>query len=91
MQHIKRAAYQAGHVWTKTLLANPNLPAPIEWGWAKDGDFWCPVWSLKPEASKTCRELIKCSCRKSNCTGRCKCHKANLPCTQLCVCEGQCT
>ena len=90
------AAYQACCVWSwacmgKTLIANPNLPDPTECGWTRDGDLWCPVCSLKPEASKAHRELISCSCRNSHCTGRCKCKKAGLSCTQLCFCEGQCT
>ncbi|KAF3841481.1 hypothetical protein F7725_007343 [Dissostichus mawsoni] len=44
---------------------------------------------LMPEASKGCRELIKCKCKK-RCAGNCKCSAANLPCTELCSCSGQC-
>ncbi|XP_068704634.1 52 kDa repressor of the inhibitor of the protein kinase-like [Montipora foliosa] len=32
-QHIKRAAYQAGHVWGQTLEPMQELPGPAEWGW----------------------------------------------------------
>ena len=42
-----------------------------------------------PEASKACNELIRCGC-KSACRGLCKCTKANLPCTALCACNGNC-
>lgn len=90
-QHVKRAAYQAGYVWGQCLLAEQVLPSPAEWGWKldTDGDRWVPVWSTLPEVSKSCAELIHCGCRKS-CTGPCRCFKANLPCTGLCVCGGHC-
>lgn len=90
LQHVKRAAYQAGYVWGQTLEANPTLPSPSEWGWKLDSErIWVPLWSTLPEASKGCRELITCACKK-RCTGRCQCAKASLPCTQLCFCGGQC-
>ena len=28
-EHIKRAAYQAGHVWVQMFSGIPNLPSPI--------------------------------------------------------------
>jgi hypothetical protein len=90
LQHVKRAVYQAGHIWCLVLITNPELPS-ADWGWVKDeeeGD-WCPFWSTMPEASKGCEGLIKCSC-KSRCIGRCKCSTAILQCTQLCFCKGQC-
>ena len=33
-EHVKRAAYQGGHVWGQTLLPAPELPPPTSWGWA---------------------------------------------------------
>jgi hypothetical protein len=91
LQHVKRAAYQAGHIWGKAHIADPSLPSPSEWGWEKtteDGQ-WTPTWTTLPEASKSCRELVKCNCKKQ-CLGRCTCFKSNLKCTQLCFCAGQC-
>ena len=35
-EHIKRAAYQAGHVWAQMFSAIPNLPSPSEWEWLKE-------------------------------------------------------
>ena len=90
LQHVKRAAYQAGHIWGQALTLNPILPSPSDWGWISDTDgHWSPIWTTLPEASKGCRELVRCNCRKS-CLGRCKCFKSNLKCTQLCFCAGQC-
>ena len=88
-EHLKRAVYQAGHVWGQALVPNPELPSPSEWGWQNELGTWKPLWTKLPEASKACRELIKCGCLK-RCKGNCKCSKSNLSCTQLCACNGQC-
>jgi len=90
-QHVKRASFQAGYIWGQALIASPSLPSPGDWGWQKNVDGkWTPLWTTLSEASKECRELIKCNCKK-HCRGNCKCHKANLKCTMLCYCGGQCT
>jgi hypothetical protein len=90
VQHVCRSVYHAGHIWGQALVANPTLPCPSKWGWKRNEDGeWSPFWTSMQEASKECRELIKCNCKKS-CKGRCKCFKANLKCTQLCFCAGQC-
>ena len=84
LQHVKRANYQAGFVWGHCLQRYPELPSPTAFGWefnATQGS-WEPVWSLLPEASKACQELIKCSCNQ-RCGGRCSCQRAALPCTAL--------
>lgn len=63
-QHVKRAVFQAGHIWGQSQIANPELPSPADWGWAKNADdVWHPFWTVIPEASKGCRELIKCKCK----------------------------
>ena len=56
-EHVKRAAYQDGHVWGQAFTPNPNLPSPTDWGWHKVHEEWCPFWTTLPEASKACREL----------------------------------
>ena len=88
-QHMKRAAYQAGHVWGQSLVAIQEFPSPEDWGWQTANDEWTPTWSTLPEASKSCQELIRCACKEA-CRGLCKCHKASLPCTALCSCAGTC-
>ena len=87
-QHILRASYQGGHVWSQVYLALPELPSPAEWGWERDGQ-WKPVWTTLAQAQQSCYELIHCSCKKA-CRGLCKCSKANLQCTALCACGGDC-
>ena len=74
-EHIKRAAYQAGYCWAQMAIKAPELPSPNEWGWKKADEGWEAQWTTLPEAAQACRELIKCSCKKS-CTGRCKCKKS---------------
>ena len=37
-EHVKRAAYQGGHVWGQTLLPMPELPPPSSWGWIKNDE-----------------------------------------------------
>ena len=35
IEHVKRAAYQAGYCWSQSLLPMAVLPQPDEWGWTK--------------------------------------------------------
>ena len=90
-QHLRRAAYQGGHVWGQTLMPSPKLPSPLEWGWMRTEDgTYEPNWTTLPEATKACHELLSCRCKKG-CVKRCKCKKAGLDCTALCACEGECS
>ena len=97
-EHVKRAAYQGGHVayqgghvWGQTLLPTPELPPPSSWGWIKnDEGVYEPHWTKLPKAAHSCYELVSCKCKK-RCVKRCKCKKAALECTALCVCEGECS
>ena len=89
-QHVKRSVFQGGYVWGQVLVPQPVLPSPTSWGWrqTEDGSYE-PLWTTLPEASKSCFELVSCGCKKG-CRNRCKCKKANLQCTGLCACEGEC-
>ena len=87
---VKRAVYQGGHIWGKTLLRDPVLPSPTDWGWVRTEGIYEPHWTTLPQASKVCNELISCGC-KSGCRKCCRCKKAALLCTGLCFCEGECS
>jgi hypothetical protein len=89
LQHVKRAAYQSGHVWGQCMTASPVIPGATDWGWTTDGKVLCPVWTLLPEAADYCKELLHCVC-KVTCSTRCRCVNAALPCTSLCACDGEC-
>ena len=41
-QHIKHACLQT-NCWNKTLLLNPDLPSPSDWGWTKETSVWQPL------------------------------------------------
>lgn len=89
-EHLKRATYQGGHVWGQLLVPAPELPSPTNWGWTKNDDgMYEPHWTSLPEAAKSCYELVSCKCKKG-CVRRCKCKQADLQCTGLCGCEGDC-
>ncbi|KAG0719399.1 hypothetical protein GWK47_007283 [Chionoecetes opilio] len=65
-EHVKRAAYQGGHVWGQTLLPTPELPPPSSWGWVKnDEGVYKPHWTKLPEAAHTCYELVSCKYKTS--------------------------
>ena len=88
-EHVKGSVYQAGYVWSQSLLPNPRLPNPGDWGWTKDNGMWTLFWTPLPEAAKGCYELIHCSC-KIRCKPPCRCATSNLKCTELCSCGGHC-
>jgi len=89
LEHTKRGAFQAGHIWGQCLVVKPFVPSPGDWGWEKCDGQWGVVWTTLPTAAKACYELLSCKCQKT-CKGNCKCHRANLQCTSLCACAGQC-
>ena len=85
LQHVNCASFQAGHIWGQALIAKPFLQIGVGWKKRESGHH-CGQHSQ--ETSNGCRELVKCNCMK-HCLGRCKCHKTNLKCMQLCFCGGQ--
>lgn len=91
-QHIKRAVYQAGICWSQMTVLAPRLQSPSDWGWIKTDGRWNVHWTDLPQASKACRQLVRCGCSSSiGCKTRCTCIKAALQCTALCKCAGLCT
>ena len=90
MMHLKRSIYQGRLIWGRLLEPAPETQNPEFWGWKKDKEgCYIPVWSHLQEASKSCSELISCSCKKG-CKGNCKCRSARLECTELYKCTGKC-
>lgn len=83
VNHAKRAVFQGGFVWQQTLLKEPVIPCPSQWGWQREESVWVPHWTALQQAKDSCYELIHFGC-KTVCRGRCKCVKANLACTGLC-------
>ena len=89
-EHVKRALYQGAHIWSQLSVSTPEMPSPCMWGWSRtSGVDYEPFWTSLPDAGQASYELISCKCKK-HCGGRCKCKAAQLKCTALCVCEGEC-
>ena len=84
-QHTKRAAYQAGCIWGQTTKLTITDESPEDWGWTKCNEQWKIVWTTLPAVADSGKELTKCGC-KSDCSGRCKCFRFGLVCTDLCSC-----
>jgi len=93
-EHVKRAVYQGGHVWSQVLLPALELPPATSWacwGWTKSEEgLYEPHWTRLPQAAQTCCELLSCKYKKG-CVKRSKCKMTALDCTALCLCEGECT
>jgi len=89
IQHSLRASLQGGHIWGQCTIADPLLPNTSDFGWVKENSIFKPLWTTLPSAATSCDELISCGCLTA-CRGLCKCYKANLPCTALCACDGDC-
>ncbi|KAJ8405993.1 hypothetical protein AAFF_G00308810 [Aldrovandia affinis] len=85
-QHVKRAAYQAGCIWSLSTVRQPETQTPANWGWTKKGDLWQIVWTELSPIAESCQQLTKCGC-KSECCSRCKCYCFGLTCTALCSCR----
>ena len=87
-EHILRAHWQA-NVWAQDTAPAPKILDALSLGWRQiDDGQWAPVLSKLPPAPEAVVELVKCSCLASQCSRRCSCKSNNLPCTQLCRCEG---
>ena len=40
VQHTKRAAYQAGCIWSRSTLRHMEFESPSEWGWQQQDNSW---------------------------------------------------
>ena len=89
LQHVRRAAYQAGYVWSQARVPVPVLPSPALCGWLTSDSGWKPFWTELTEASTACYERAYCGCKKG-CRRQCKCRASNLQCTELYKCCGAC-
>ena len=52
---------------------------------------WEHIWSVLTQTTETFQELLRCgSSVEKGCRGRCRCSKAEILCTALCKCGGNC-
>lgn len=90
LQHVNRAAYQAGHVWGQAHLAIPSPVDITKWGWIESGTKLLPFWSTLPDVWEKCQLKKKCHCKKKCLPSRCPCLIAGIPCKYECRCKGAC-
>jgi len=91
LQHVKRCAFIAGHVWGGSDEARPTLPSYSDWGWmVVDSDNIVPIWTENTSDTAYATLQAKCGCRaKDPCSRRsCKCW--GRKCLSYCKCRGQC-
>jgi len=62
VHYTNRRIYQAS-LWIASLKSQQNVPKPETFDWIGTDNTWKPIWITLPEATKSCRELIKCGCK----------------------------
>lgn len=73
IEHVKRAAYQAGFLWGQTLVCQMETVDPGNWDWRT----WDIVWTKLEPIAKSCQQLTKCVCN-TECRLRCTCYRLNV-------------
>ena len=87
-EHTRRAHLQC-RIWQQVLVAKPRKLEATALGWSRErNDELMPVLSRLPPAPESLVQLVKCSCGKGECRGRCTCRQNDIDCTEFCVCEG---
>ena len=88
---VKMTLVQASFIWKQSITCHQEIPVFDKWGWEQDkhNKQWLPFWTTLADASKASSFLLHCGCTQS-CRGNCKCSRAGLRCTPLCMCEGGC-
>lgn len=93
--NIKRAHFQCS-IWKNVTLENAAQLRPEDFGWTKDTVNECldptPLPQDRAVAPDCLLSVTFCGCCSANpcSTQRCSCKKAQLQCTVLCKCQGNC-
>jgi len=79
----------------KFLEVNSEEQNPMEWGWKKfePGSIihYEPVWTTLPPMKHGFTALVKYGCKLPCINVRnCRCRKADLSCSEVCECGGDC-
>ena len=90
-EHIKCVRLQS-RVWSQATVMQQQPFDPLKFGYYKDtSGQLLPVTTEVLPAPQAIIQLVRCQC-KSNCsTQRCSCNRNDLPCTELCLCDSECT
>ena len=87
-QMILRSHFTAMQ-WKSSHLPTPILPDPNEygWTWSELHEIYEPIMTTNMPVPQSIIELIACGCKSDCSTDRCRCHKNNLRCTEMCRCD----
>ena len=86
-EHCLRAHFQAS-VWGQANIPMQIQMDPLVNGWCNNGGVIMAVTTKLEPAPAAILELVKCACKKNNCTSsRCNCKSRGLICTDLCLCS----
>jgi hypothetical protein len=89
-EHIKRANYQC-FIWKHARDRNLSVTSPVGNGWIKDDmGILIPKLMNKAPAPESLIELVACGCQKG-CRVKCSCRSVQLPCTEACKCDSECS
>ena len=88
LQHLLRAAFQAGWLWGNSLRQLP-CPPVVEWGWTTDVEELFVRWSTVSAGDTLSRVTGVCSCRTNKCTS-CSCAARGMKCLIYCKCLSKC-
>lgn len=90
--HAMCANYQAG-IWRASLQQHPQVPSPLEHGWARNDDGQLTVeWMRGSPAPEAVLQLLSCNCSRRCKLPECQCMSSGLKCTNLCksqTCDNQ--
>lgn len=85
--HTMRASYQTA-IYRRCLKQYILAPSPVGHGWELTNERLTFKWMSIPAAPPEILQHVHCGCKKTHCNATsCSCHKANLPCTELCKCS----
>ena len=89
--HFVPASYQT-KIWKLSVFPNPVIGSQKDYGWEDDvscGGYQSVQFS-GPTASESLNGLF-CTCSSKNLcrANRCICFQQNMPCIELCSCQGE--
>ena len=87
VQHTRRAVLQAGFIWSQSHLKHQVVPCPSAWGCKEMGRRGNQSGRLFPRPKTAAMNVFIVAARKD---AEDTCLRANLDCTGLCYCGGNC-
>ena len=75
--------------WKSSHIASPNLPDPCDFGWKWDDahKVYQPILTKNLPAPECIIEISSRKCKTGCNSGRCRCHKNSLVCSEMFLCQ----